>query len=75
MEAMKRDRIIKFRGSDRDAERVNELRRQTGLNTSELLRELLHSAELRPNQTLRPVAHLNSNTSGNVLPDPAGIAR
>lgn len=73
---MKRDRIINFRATAHDEERLAEMAQKTGGTISEVLRQLVSSAELRPCQTLRPVAHLtNSNASGSVLADSAGITR
>lgn len=70
---MKRDRLIAFRASATDEERVAEIARLTGGTVSGVLRQLIASAELQPTSTLRPIANLKSDTS-LIFPDPAGIA-
>jgi hypothetical protein len=72
---VKRDRVIAFRGTIHEEERVTELAKKTGLTISEVLRQLLSSAELRPTSALRPVANLNSETSGMSLPASTGFSR
>lgn len=71
---MKRDRIIAFRATATDEERVTEIARLTGGTISGVIRELINSAELRPSETLRPFAQLTKNDAGYVLQD-TGIAR
>lgn len=69
---MRLNRVIRFRVSEVDEQRLIELAAMTGGTVSDVLRQLLSSAELQPTSTFRPVASLkNSEASGLVLPDAA----
>ncbi len=53
-------KLIGFKATEQEVERVEQLTQATGLSKAALLRELVNRAELRPVQiqTVRPVAEL-----------------
>lgn len=54
-QTVKLNRIIRFRASEDDTRRVNEIADKVGCTVSDVLRQLVGSAELEPRTTFRPI--------------------
>lgn len=54
-----KNEFIGFRADSFEKTKVEQLARLTGMSASDVLRELVKAAEVRPVQRLRPVATLD----------------